>query len=246
MDKVFQPLDAEAGARLIEAVGSARFGDMLLQIATSICYIDELFGYIVVDGEEPRSIVSSSHLPDVNQRVESYMYRFYQHDPAVREIAKIEKGKSFVQRIALNDIIPYDYRDKCFVQPGFSEKLSFGWRGTGYLLVLSFYRTDNSDEEALSKLASLSNLTLAIMVRHHTPVNHQNIIELLERRIWRSFPELTRREREICARSLAGHKAAEIAAELDIGMGTVLTYRQRAYRRMGYTCVNDFLPMLVS
>lgn len=245
-DALVQLLDAEAGARLIEAVGSSSFGAMLLEIAGSISRVDELFGYMVVDGEEPFPIVSASVLDGSDERVELYMKRFYQHDPAVREISQIGRGESFVQRIGLRDIVLPDYRRQCFSAPGFSEKLSFGWRGGGYLLVLSFYRIDNSDDGALAKLANLANLTLATMVRFHAPVNQESVVAVIERRLSRSFPQLPMRERQVCARTLAGQTANTIGAELGLAPGTVLTYRQRAYQRTGFSKAAEFLPLLVN
>jgi len=246
METLSPPLNAEVGAQLVEAVGTAEFGQLLLKTARSLCRVEELFGYIVLDGEEPNTIVSSSVLDGYEARVTHYVQRYYQHDPAVHEIRKIAMGDSFVQRIGLGTIIPYDYREQCFAQPGFDEKLSFGWRGAGYVLVLSFYRRDAKDEEALFKLSSLANLTLPIMVRHHAPVHRDNVIDVLERRLVRSFVKLTRREVQICARTLAGRTAHGIAAEFALSPGTILTYRQRAYQKYGFRKANEFLPSLLN
>lgn len=229
----------------MEVVGTEEFGKLLLSAAQSIAQVDELFGYLVVDQQEPEPIVSSSFLPGADERVKSYMHRFYQHDPAIREISRTKRGSSFVQRITLSDIIPYDYRNQCFEKPGFSEKLSFGWRGKGYLLVLSFYRIKSVDQSALRNLASLANLTLAIIVKRHAPIDRNGLMVTLERRLKRSFPELTNREREVCARSIAGHSAKKIGGELGVSAGTVLTYRQRAYQRFDFSKASDFLPKLI-
>jgi DNA-binding CsgD family transcriptional regulator len=241
-----QPLDAERGAMLIEAVGNQSFGETLLDIANATSEVDELFGYMVTDGQEPQPIVSESKLPGASDRVAAYLKRFYQHDPAVREISQIEPGESFVQRISLGTINLHDYKRQCFNDPGFTEKLSFGWRGKGYLLVLSFYHVGDPDEDALTKLAILANLALATMVRHHAPVDPDNVVDVIERRLGRSFPELPLRERQVCARSLAGQSAKDIGFEFGISPGTVLTYRQRAYSRTGFSGTADFLPFLLN
>lgn len=239
------PLDAEIGAKLVEAAGTDEFGKLLLSTAEDIAHVDELFGYIVVDGKEPKSIISNSLLEGEDERVKSYMHQFYRHDPAVQQIGKITEGCSFVQRIGLKDIIPYDYREQCFAKPGFSEKLSFGWRGSGYLLVLSFYRIKSCDQEVLGKLASLANLTLAIMVKRHAPIDKESFVETMERRLRRSFSALTERERQVCARSIAGHSAKRIGFELGVSAGSVLTYRQRAYQKFAFNRASDFLPKLI-
>lgn len=245
-DSRFMPLDVEGGARLIEAVGTAAFGRQLLEMSRSISAVDEVFGYLVVDDGEPEPIVTCGSLPGAGERVRLYVTRFYQHDPAVRRLRRAAPSSSFVERIGLASIVPHDYRLHCFAEPGFREKLSFGWRGRNYLLVLSFYRRDVGDQEALTKLSSLANLTLAIMTRHHAPLDREGVIELLERRLARSFPALSGRERQVCARSLAGRTAKAIAGELGMAAGSVITYRQRAYQRYAFNKAGDFMLGLLN
>lgn len=51
-------LDAEASARLIGASSADEFAAALLEIARSIADVEELFGYMVVDEQEPRVLIS--------------------------------------------------------------------------------------------------------------------------------------------------------------------------------------------
>lgn len=71
------------------------------------------------------------------------------------------------------------------------------------------------------------------------------LVGRLEQRLSLRFAQLSPREREICALTLAGAPAEEIAARLDIRRSTVLTYRQRAYQRYGFTRSSDFLDAIV-
>jgi DNA-binding CsgD family transcriptional regulator len=45
--------------------------------------------------------------------------------------------------------------------------------------------------------------------------------------------ELTRREVEVAARMLAGQSLREIAESLGVAHSSAVTYRERAYRRLG-------------
>lgn len=241
-----KPLDAEVGAMLVEAAGAPDFSQLLLDAASHISNVDEIFGYLVADGEDPQQIVSASTLPGSRERVSQYLLRFYHHDPAVHELQKIDTASNFVQRIGNDAIIPYDYRELCFREPNFAEKLSFGWRGNGFMIVLSFYRREKRDDTALLELASLANLTLAIMVSRHAPFSPDQFIERLERRIARNFPKLTRRETQVSARTLAGWTSKKTGIDLGIGSGSVLTYRQRAYQKLGFSNATDFLPFVLN
>ena len=57
----------------------------------------------------------------------------------------------------------------------------------------------------------------------------------LEERFARRCPALTRRERQICARAAIGLSVEATAIELGIAKTSVVTFRQRAYRRLGVT-----------
>lgn len=245
LKKQHSPIDAEASAALVETIGAPEFGSALLDLAHNAAEVEELFAYLVLDGQEPEVLVTESRLIGASQRVKEYVDRFYKHDPAVHETRAVPPGQSFVQRIAPNHIIPSDYRRRCFSEPSFSEKFSFGWRGQGYLIVLSFYRTKSHASSALSKLASLASLTLAILVRHYSPISDFVAIDVIERRLRRSFPQLSPREVEICARTLLGWTAEQTGTAMSITKGTVITYRQRAYLKLGVCNAGELLPAIL-
>lgn len=240
------PLDAEAGARLIGAADADEFGSALLEIAQSTAEVTELFGYMVLDECEPQVLLSKSVLSGVDERVDRYVRQFYHHDPAVLAIRKIRPGDSFIQRISLSNIIPHDYRKHCFTGPGFTEKLSFGWRGERYLLVISFYGTDARDGEALGKLASLASMTLAVLVRQYAPIDRSDAARVIEGRLRRSFPILSDREAEVIALTILGWASPRIANRLGIGPGSVLTYRQRAYQKTGVNAAAELVPLILN
>lgn len=239
-------LDAEAGARLIGAPDADAFAAALLDLARSVADVDELFGYIVLDEQEPQVLISRSLLAGVEDRVTMYVRRFFRHDPAVHANRQLATGTSFVQRVALSHIIPHDYRKHCFISPGFSEKLSFGWRGDTYLLVVSFYGTDAHDREAIARLAHLASMTLAVLVRQYAPVSRADAGSVIAARLRRSFPALSEREAQICALTIIGRSSAQIGAALAIAPGTVLTYRQRAYHKTGVSAAAELVPMVLN
>ena len=240
------PLDAEAGARLVGASDAHEFGAVLLESARSVAQVNELFGYIVLEDQDPKVLISESVLPEVEDRVELYIRRFYRHDPAVQAIRKMAPGESFIQRVSLSSIIPHDYRKHCFADPGFSEKLSFGWRSEKYLLVISFYGTDSQDRDALNRLSNLANMALALLVRQYAPIGRADALDVITGRLRRSFTVLSDREVQICALTIVGWPSPRIAIELGISQGTVLTYRQRAYQKTGVNSAAELIPAILN
>lgn len=237
--------DAEAGARLIEQVGTPAFAQALLAAAKGLTDVEELFGYLVVDDEEPQAIISASFLPNAEKRVRLYVDRFFRHDPAVREFRCVAPGRSFAMRIAQDGILAPDYRRLCFAGPGFAEKLSFGWRGADYMLVLSFYRHALPDAEAIAALEPLVALVMPVMIHHHRPVAGEQATVVIARRLRRSYPSLSQRELAVCARTMLGQSAPAIAAALRIGNGSVLTYRRRAYAKTGVSSAGELVAAVL-
>lgn len=73
----------------------------------------------------------------------------------------------------------------------------------------------------------------------------ENQVAKMEQRLENRFPELTSRERAVCARTLVGMTAEGISIDLEIAKSTVLTYRRRAYSRLNICASNEIFPMLL-
>jgi DNA-binding CsgD family transcriptional regulator len=57
---------------------------------------------------------------------------------------------------------------------------------------------------------------------------------------------LTARERDVCANILLGFSSEAIACELAISLNSVLTYRRRAYQRLGITSQNELFSIVMT
>lgn len=236
-------LDPDIGAALVEAVGTPVFGARMLDAAQSVAGVDEIFAYHVRDGERPIALSSISERGDHDRRARHYAERFYHHDPVVHARQRTAAGRGFVACVRAAEIGLRDYRAICFEQPRFADKLCFGWRGAGRAIVLSFYR--RHDSEGTAALAALANVGLTALARQAVPTSEFSLVERLETRIARAFPVLTLRERQVAARTVAGWTAERTADALDIRPSSVLTYRQRAYQRLGFSGAADFLPAIL-
>jgi DNA-binding CsgD family transcriptional regulator len=56
---------------------------------------------------------------------------------------------------------------------------------------------------------------------------------------------LTGREKEVCLRILTGFSSEAIAAELDISLHSALTYRKRAYEKLGISAQNELFAIVL-
>ncbi|MBB4632316.1 helix-turn-helix transcriptional regulator [Sphingosinicella soli] len=245
-------LDPDVGAALVETAGTPVFGLLMLNAAQRVAGVDEIFAYHVQDGQRPVALSSISERGDHDLRARHYAERFYHHDPVVHARRRTAAGRGFVACVRAGEIGLRDYRAICFEQPRFADKLCFGWRGAGRAIVLSFYRRDGGvgmqgDSDGTAALAALANVGLTALARQTiaAPSPEGRIVERLEARLARTFPSLTLRERQVAARTIAGWTAERTADALAIRRSSVLTYRQRAYQRLGFSGASDFLPAIL-
>jgi DNA-binding CsgD family transcriptional regulator len=240
-------LSPELGASIIDAVNDPSFGDILLQAAQDLAMIDEVFAFYAKHDAVPVVKASSSKIDDAKARADIYSKRFYRFDPAAYDRAATPIGKGVASTVHASQIDMHDYRAICFDKPAIVTKYCYGWNTADAWYVLNFYARVDNDSAALGLLSQLASLGLTAMVRQHQNAqNSQLTIADLEVRLAQRVPDLTLREREVCARTLIGISAADIALALGISRHSVLTYRQRAYRRCGLTSANGLLSQLLN
>lgn len=239
-----EPVDPRIGASLIEAAGRETFGDVLLDAAQRYDFVEEVFAYRIGTDGKPVVVGSSSGLDRSDERAELFARRFYRDDPARSIWEETPVGQVFARRVHATQILLHDYRAICFDQPAFADKLCFGWRGKDESLFLSMYRRGAAEWEGAARLAALASVALSAIAQKPQQ-GSASLADRLEQRLARSYPDLRGRELQVCARTMAGQNADEIAEELGIGRATVLTYRQRAYQRYGFSGSSDFLPAIL-
>jgi DNA-binding CsgD family transcriptional regulator len=59
------------------------------------------------------------------------------------------------------------------------------------------------------------------------------------------FVALTPREKEICLRILSGYSSQAISAELGVSLHSTLTYRKRAYEKIGISSQNELFGIVL-
>uniref|UniRef100_UPI0035AEA372 helix-turn-helix transcriptional regulator n=1 Tax=Paenirhodobacter enshiensis TaxID=1105367 RepID=UPI0035AEA372 len=243
----FGLIDPDLAADLMDAQEPAAFANRLLQIAQSVAGTRELFAYRIdasAPDDTPEVLVSLSELADVEERAAAYSRRFHRSDPAARALACAAPGNGFTCRIPAGTIARDEYRKLCFDRPRFAEKICFGWRRPDHALVISFYRDQNAAEPDLARLGALAQLAITSIARQAR--KPRALLPEIEVRLARAHPNLTTREREVCARTLAGETARGIGERLSLSVGTVLTYRQRAYQKLGCNKSNDLLAAVIA
>lgn len=237
-------IDPDLATELLESREQNLFAERLLEIAHSVSGIEELFAYQVGRDTAPRVLASTSGLSEVEERAEAYARRFHRSDPAANAWRKARPNSGFVCRVPAASITLGAYRKLCFERPQFVEKICFGWRKPDHAIVVTFYQGASETEPDMAQLGALAQLAITGLTR--LSQSPPPLLEEVSKRLSHAHPILTPREREVCARTLTGATARQISADLHLSVGTVLTYRQRAYQKLGMHRSSDLLAAIMS
>src|SRR5690606_38860557 len=153
-----------------------------------------------------------------------------------------------LQKVRPADIESRTFRRRFFDEAGIVERISIvqrsadGWRGIN----IARHASDGycSDAE-LSSIVGLAYLVLPML-----PLNRASktlarpTAAQLEHRFAGRCPELTARERQVCARAALGLSVEQTARQLEIAKTSVLTYRQRAYQRLGVSSAAELCALV--
>lgn len=231
--------DSRTYERLLAALGTQDFGGVVREaVLAQTAGLRRLYLFEAT-AREHSNLHYSSVEPAILPLLPAYRRCYQPLDPLGDVFAAAPlPGDMAMQRVAPADISPGIFRRQFFDGPGIIERIAIvqrgpeGWRGINIARHRSMGRC--SDEE-LESLIGLACLVLPML-----PVNRQRgaqrvepDIQELEARLALRCATLTARERQVCAHACAGLGIDATARELGIGRASVVTYRQRAYQRLG-------------
>ncbi|MGV3555431.1 MAG: helix-turn-helix transcriptional regulator [Croceibacterium sp.] len=187
--------------------------------------------------------------PHIARLLPAYAERFKRLDP-LRDIYSnaTAPGTMALQRVGPADIGSAAFRRRFFEQPGIVERVSIvqrgkdNWRGVN----LARHASDGpfSDRE-LDNLVALARLALPMLpLVARKPTAPALSAAELEERLSAHCPELTPRERQVCARAALGMSVEATGIALGVAKTTIVTFRQRAYRRLGVTSPFELLGLV--
>jgi DNA-binding CsgD family transcriptional regulator len=231
-----------AFAPAITALGGAAFASELLAALNQSVPIDHVCLMRFVDRVRPPVLESASwrggaHVAEVQRAYLDGLYRF---DPNLSLPA--QSGVVF-RHLRRDAIVNTDYRKACFVRAGLLERLTVAAAEAGQLVLLNLYRLDPSGPFAAGEIAAveeLSRFLAALAIKHVGTLgmllrsrDRADRIAALAARLHARDGRLTMRERDVLSRVMLGVTSEGIALDLGIGLNSVLTYRKRAYARLG-------------
>lgn len=152
-----------------------------------------------------------------------YLDGWYLQDPLLPELMQLQPGTVRLRRLeAATGAMGSDYRRIFFDAPGMRAKTTVLAAGERLKLFVSLYQTGGAQPDCDADLARIAG-RLALM--HFERTSGSTTPPALD--------ALSERERAVCLGILAGQKTEVIAAALEVAPNTVITYRRRAYAKLG-------------
>ncbi|MFT7593402.1 MAG: DNA-binding CsgD family transcriptional regulator [Paracoccaceae bacterium] len=188
--------------------------------------VDQLMIFAIDDNGA--RCLASRHFQRSNlggQLAEKYLDGWYLKDPLLVDLQQVPEGEVALCR--MDDFaarIPSDYRQVFFTDPGLVNKYALLAAGKSQRLMVNLYQSNSAaqmiDPDLLGVIGRLAIL-------HFESARQTEIPPPLA--------ALSDRERAVCLGILAGKKAEIIAGDLELAQSTVVTYRKRAYEKLGVT-----------
>jgi DNA-binding CsgD family transcriptional regulator len=223
--------------RLLNSLGSEEFGTTVRDSVLSAVGSARRIYLFEATSREKSSLQYYFGEPGLVDVFPAYLKWYLRLDPvfdayrAAPEISNIA-----LQRVRPQHIPSAEFRRRVFDDAGIVERISIIQRGADSWRVMNVARHASdgvfSDSE-IDALIGVACLALPMLpLSRDRPGRGQLSVGQLEDRFTTRFPELTLRERQVCARAAVGMSVEATALDLDIAKTSVLTYRRRAYQRL--------------
>jgi DNA-binding CsgD family transcriptional regulator len=238
---------------VVTSIGTDNYGSACFQLLEKVLNAEHWALFRFRSGSPLKCVAtgSSHHKVAAKENIDRFVIQCHNADPSVKAASK-RNGASTLTKLAIDDIDDPQYRH-CFELTHVRERVSlFSWIG-GDLYQLSVFRGPRKNPfspREMNYFAALAKLLLATAQKHEilfdrtqTAPRHLTI-EGIERLIKLRSPTLSARECEVCARAVAGKTIEGTSLDLDIRRTSVITYRQRAYQKLGISRTNELVALL--
>lgn len=227
-------------AGVVTTVGRAEFPARFLGTLAHLCGA-RLFSAFARPGPGAPLILFAEGecrgVPDFARAAsQAYTNRFWRQDRAVRP-ARAGSGTLLV-RTRAGDINDADYRHSCYDRGGITERLSILSSGK-QPLIASAYRaaSDGGFQPAdIARVEALAPVLMAALARHVDLTSAGpcgDAPEDVTQTLLTAGAGLSLREAEVAASLILGRTQAEISEATRLTLSSVVTYRRRAYCKLG-------------
>ncbi|MGE0153820.1 MAG: LuxR C-terminal-related transcriptional regulator [Reyranellaceae bacterium] len=254
-------INARSAANLIGAIGNpdhACIASAMLAVVRDAGIRSEACSFYAFEPDAPPRHVASANIRDLtvsNSIAEQYVHEYYKYDGNRAFFAANPRRRAsaplIVTRQISEKISRVDYRRTCYDSVGIADRLSVVVPLKSRAgLTVSIYRRraegpyEDSDIHGFQEAAGLighaaaKHYMLSAERTFDFPALFQSRLEAIGR-------NLTPREFSVVRGTVRGMTVAQISDELQIKPTSVLTYRNRAYQRLGVRLKSELCALLL-
>jgi DNA-binding CsgD family transcriptional regulator len=238
---------------VVKSIGTDAYGNACFALLEKVLNAEHWALFRFRSGSPLKCVATGSghHKTAAKENIDRFVVHCHNSDPSLRAVSK-KSGAPILTKMAIDDIEDPQYRH-CFELTHVRERVSlFSWVG-GDLYQLSVFRGPRKNSfspDEMNFFAALAKLLLATAEKHEILIGHPEAtprhlnIEGIERLLKLRAPALSARECEVCARAVAGKTIEGTSLDLDVSRTSVITYRQRAYQKLGISRTNELVALL--
>jgi DNA-binding CsgD family transcriptional regulator len=238
---------------MVEHLGDDDFEDHLLQVLHPVLPTASWSVYQVGPASAPQLHMSASlGIPDTTRDCwNAYLsgpcradrsLRFDETPPRRTQLCHITSAE-----------VDADHRARVYDAHGMSERVSVVQQDDDdTLFAVNFYRHAHQHALSDAQIGVFEQLAPALLAlaRKHVALRRQAgayvpSAESLRQRLAHLSPALTARELDVCTRLLGGMTQDGIAADLQLSVPTIKTYRNRAFARLGIHFRNELFALVL-
>jgi DNA-binding CsgD family transcriptional regulator len=238
---------------VMKALGTSGYAQSCLSLLQKSLSAEHWALFRFRSGSPLKCLATASihHKAAALENIDRFVVHCHNVDPSVKAASK-QMSRATLTKLDISDIDDAQYRN-CFELTRVRERLSlFSWIGND-LYQLSAFRGPQSNrftQPEMSFFAALAEILLVIAQKHEVLLDWQRgapchlDVKGVERLLKMRSPSLSTRESEVCARAVIGKTIEGTSLDLNIRRTSVITYRQRAYQKLGISRTTELVALL--
>jgi DNA-binding CsgD family transcriptional regulator len=238
---------------VVKSIGTDSYGQTCLAFLERSLSAEHWALFRFRSGSPLKCVAAASvhHRAAALENIDRFVVRCHNVDPSVKAASK-HNPMATLTKLDINDIEDAQYRH-CFELTRVRERVSlFSWIGNDLYQLSAFRgpRVSRFTPAEMNNFAALAELLLVTAQKHEVILEQRRgvprhlDIKGIERLLKMRMPSLSTRECEVCARAIVGKTIEGTSLDLDIRRTSVITYRQRAYQKLGISRTNELVALL--
>lgn len=238
-------------------LGRPAFPDALMAHLRRVAAVDHCMVFAFANDRDAQCLLTAGDIAIGDDLGSAYAGHFHACDPNKEVIFQQPcDSNAVLMPFVARRMYRRDYRKLFFDDSGIVDKFATALWHEGVCIYANFYRLEAGGRYSEQQVAALNRASpkvVAAITRHC-----QLILEARSRHrsdgaglLAQAFARppldaLTSRERDVCMNILQGLSSEAIAGKLGISLNSVLTYRRRAYQRLGITSQSELFSLVMA